>query len=242
MQDYEAETYGDRIAEVYDELNPAPADITEAAKFVVAHAAGGRVLELGVGTGQLALAVAAHGVRVCGLDASAAMLAQLGTKPGAEGVVRVLGDMTALPVIGPFEVMAVIRNTLANLGSAEGQQRCLHSAAGCLSPSGMLVVEGYIRPVPAGNQMIRVSHVGMDKVVLRAATYNPDTGVVNGSIIMLQPNGIRMYPVIARDFDIDELDAMAAAAGLARVELWSDWNCSRYRAEDTRYVAGYRRS
>src|SRR5919197_3333231 len=112
MEGYGAETYGDRIAEVYDQLQVDRHD-TDACVALLAGLAGtGPVLELGVGTGRVALPLAARGLQVHGIDASQAMVEKLRAKPGGEAVRVTVGDFAEVPVEGRFPLVFVVFNTL----------------------------------------------------------------------------------------------------------------------------------
>src|SRR4029453_5650142 len=155
VEGYEPGTYGDRLADVYDDWY---SDVTDAEATVerVRALAGdppGPVLELGAGSGRLAVPLAARGLEVWALDASAAMVERLRGKPGGAAVHAVVGDMAALD-LGPgapatFAVVLCAYNTLFNLTDTESQRRCLARVAGVLAPGGRVLVEAFVPP-PAG--------------------------------------------------------------------------------------------
>ncbi len=120
MNDYGPATYGDRIADVYDDLPGVPGDTDAAVAFLAELAGSGRVLELGIGTGRVALPLAARGVEVVGIDASPAMVARLQAKPGGQAIPVVLGDLADVDAAGPFTLAYVVFNTFfALLDQAE---------------------------------------------------------------------------------------------------------------------------
>src|SRR5215472_7068200 len=127
--------YGDRWADVYDEhhaqMDPAPA-----VEFLAGLAGGGRVLELAIGTGRVALPLAARGIAVEGVDASAAMVDQMRAKPGGEAIPVIIGDMAQVPVDGPFRLVYLVFNTLFGLLSRARQADCFRGVARVLGPEG----------------------------------------------------------------------------------------------------------
>ncbi len=133
MRDYDLATYGDRIADDYDRLH-AHLDPTAAVDTLAELAGGGAVLELGIGTGRIALPLAARGVAVSGVDASAAMIEKLRAKPGGQGIAVHAGDFAEVPAPGPFSVIFVAFNTFFVLESQDAQVRCFENAAARLSP------------------------------------------------------------------------------------------------------------
>ena len=167
MRGYSASTYGDAFADVYDEWYPAGADTAVVVEALRRLAGGGPVLELGCGTGRLCLPLADAGLAVVGLDASAAMLARLRRKPGADRLTLVEADMTDFEVATPpgpappggpgaagFRLVFVAFNTFFNVASEEGQRACMRAVARHLQPGGPLGA-GVLRPgeppAPAGD-------------------------------------------------------------------------------------------
>lgn len=139
------DSYGDAIADVYDELMaPVAAETAAAVEFLAGLCPGGRALELGVGTGRVAVPLAARGVRVHGIEASRQMLARLRDKPGGAAVGITVGDFAMVPVAGEFDLVYVVFNTLCALVSQDAQVACLDRAAGRLRPGGRLVVELFV--------------------------------------------------------------------------------------------------
>jgi SAM-dependent methyltransferase len=158
---YRPSTYGDRFADVYDDWYHDVSDVDATVERVAALAGprGGRVLELGAGSGRLAVPLAGAGLDVWAVDASAAMLERLRAKPGGEAVHTVVDDMAELaaPELaapGPdggagFAVALCAFNTLFNLTDTPAQARCLGRVAELLAPGGRLLVEAFVPP-PSG--------------------------------------------------------------------------------------------
>src|SRR6266700_6882402 len=136
MPRYEASTYGERIASVYDVLYPPGPDVDEAVELLAGLAGTGRVLELGIGTGRVAVPLAARGVDIQGIDVSEAMVAELRAKPGREAIPVTLADLTHVPVEGAFRLIYVAFNTFFVLMTQEAQVACLQSVAERLTGDG----------------------------------------------------------------------------------------------------------
>ena len=146
MEGYRPESYGDRIADVYDELfgdvSDVPATVAFLDSLVAARPA--RILELAVGTGRLAIPLAGLGHHVTGIDVSAAMLARLRSADGGQRVAAVLGDMVDDLPAGPFDVVFVAFNSLFMLTDPVRQQAVFAAVATCLPPGGAFVVEAFV--------------------------------------------------------------------------------------------------
>src|SRR5581483_9804184 len=146
MEGYDAATYGERIADVYDEWYAEAAFLeTEAAVAKLAELAGeGPVLELAVGTGRVALPLAQRGLEVHGIDASEAMVAKLREKPGGDAIPVTIGDFADVAVDGRYALVYVVFNTLFALESQDEQVRCFRNVAARLEPGGAFVVEAFV--------------------------------------------------------------------------------------------------
>ena len=135
--------YGDRWAAVYDDHH-RQADPGPAVEFLAGLAGDGRVLELAIGTGRVALPLAARGIAVEGIDASAAMAERLRAKPGGRAIPVTIADMAQVPVSGPFRLVYLVFNTLFGLLSQARQAECFASVARVLDPAGMFVIECFV--------------------------------------------------------------------------------------------------
>ena len=250
MEGYDASTYGDRFADVYDDWYDDPADTDAAVGFVTGLLdtggtadPGPTVLELGVGTGRLALPLAAAGLRVTGLDASDQMLARLATKPGGDQVAAVAGDMAGPLPDGPFDLVLVARNTLFNVASAEGQAACLAEVARVLRPGGRFVVEAFVpNDEPAPTSSVEVRSITADRVLLFVDRHDPDTGEAWSSFVDIGADGITLRPCHIRYLDPGALDDLAAAAGLVLDRRTGGWDGSPFDDASTHHVSVYRRA
>lgn len=153
MEEYGPATYGDRIAEVYDELvgRWVEAETPAAVEFLAGLAGPGPALELGIGTGRVALPLAARGIPVHGIDASPAMVARLRTKPGGEGIPVTVGNFADVGVEGNFRLIFCVFNTFFALLTQEDQVRCFQNVTRHLTRHrGLCARPRPVRPGPAG--------------------------------------------------------------------------------------------
>lgn len=250
MEGYDASTYGDRYADVYDEWY---ADVTDVAACTTHLAAlverlgGGPVLELGVGSGRLALPLAELGLEVHGIDASSAMLDRLQAKPGGAGIHVTLGDMAelALPAPPAFTVVFVAFNTFFNLTSAAAQQRCLTRVADLLAPGGAFVLEAFVPSDdlgPGAEAAVAPRRITADEVVLTVSQVDRGAQTITGQHVHLRESGIRLRPWHLRYATPDQLDEAAEAAGLQLVERAAGWGQQPFTASSGVHVSTYRRS
>nr|WP_283251017.1 class I SAM-dependent methyltransferase [Rhabdothermincola salaria] len=225
----------------------------------------GPVLELGVGTGRLAIPLAATGLTVIGVDASKAMLDRLAAKPGGVRVHPLLADMGDLLVeaahdlapgeheatptrlgpdaIGAFALVFAAYNTFFNLTTDDAQRRCLHQCARLLAPGGALAVEAFVptdEDVPRTSLDVRT--VRADAVVLTATEHDAAAQVIQGQHVELTEDGVRLRPWRVRYLTPEQLDEAAAAAGLVRTERWGGWDGRAFDASCDTHVSVYRRA
>src|SRR6478752_9879855 len=235
MDGYDPATYGDRFASVYDDWYEGITDAATCAALLadladLGHdAGGGPVLELGVGTGRLALPLSALGVQVVGVDTAAAMLEELAAKPGGEAIEVVVGDM-AEPPVGDrsFAVVFVAYNTLFNLVDPADQQRCFAAAARHLVPGGSFVVEAFVPAPGQAQQSVAPRTIAADRVVLSVSQTDPGRQEAMGQYVDITEQGIALRPWHIRWTTPDQLDEMAADAGLVLADRWADWERSPF--------------
>jgi len=254
MRGYEAWSYGDAFADVYDDWYADVSDVaaTTAVLAELALAAGGPVLELGVGSGRLAVPLADRGLTVWGLDASTAMLERLRARPGGDRVRAVVGDM-ADPVAAlaatpgapsAFGLVACTFNTLFLLTSEEAQQACLRAAAGLLGPGGAVVVEAIVpaEGLAGVEQVLEPKTIEVDRVVLTVSRHDPARQRVTGQHIELRESGTRLRPWVLRYLRPAQLDALAATAGLGLESRWAGWDRCPFDTTSTAHVSVYRQA
>jgi len=247
MDGYGAHTYGDRHAEVYDEWYGVdgglaltrigtPADVADG---VARLAGGGPVLELGVGTGRLALALADRSLDVTGLDASGAMLDRLRAKPGSQRLTLVKGDMAAPPGLadGSFAVVLVGFNTYFNLTTAEAQSACMVSTARLLRSGGRLLMEAFVPDPEVARDGVSVREVDLDRVLLDVVKVDQAEQVITGQRIEISAAGNRLFPYVLRYATPEQLDVMATTAGLVLEDRWEDWHGTTFDDRSPAHVS-----
>ncbi len=243
MRGYDDQSYGDGFADVYDDWYAGISDVEATTAALLDLAAGGPVLELGIGTGRLALPLAAAGAEVHGVDSSPAMLDRLTAKPGAEAVHATPGDMVDGLPEGPFSLVFVAYNTFFGLLTEERQQACMHAVASRLRHGGAFAIEAFV-PDPehesASNVTVRSMHV--DRVVLSVSRADPAAQRAEGQYIdITESGGVRLRPWSIRWSTPAQLDEMAAIAGLRLTDRWGGFERTPFEADSARHVSVYRR-
>lgn len=240
---YDSTSYGDGFADVYDEWYAEVTDVAATVSMVLGLAGpGGRVLELGVGTGRLAAPLAGAGLRVTGIDSSAAMLERIPTQPGGDEVVAICGDMVRDLPDEPFDVCLVAYNTLFNLQGATEQRACFEAVAERLRPGGRFVVEVIVPDptAPAGGN-VSVRSIAVDRVVLSVSDHRPHDQRTTGQFVELtESGGVRLRPWAIRWAPPDELDAMADSAGFVLEARFADMSRTPVTTDADQHVSIYR--
>jgi SAM-dependent methyltransferase len=239
--EYGPSTYGDRIADVYDQWFSVPVDTDEAVAFLADLAGPGPVLELGIGTGRLALPLKQRGVEVHGIDSSEAMVAKLRQKPGGADVPVTLGDFADVPVEGRYRVIFVAFNTLFGLLTQEDQVRCFQNVADHLTDDGLFVVQAFVPDLARfdRNQRIQTEVVGNDSLVIGASELDAVHQRVRSVHVVLTETETRLFPVRIRYAYPSELDLMARLAGLRLLDRWEDWSKTPFRPSSEGHVSVY---
>jgi SAM-dependent methyltransferase len=244
MESYRASTYGDRIAECYDDLYEASMNTTATVDLLEELAGKGRALELGIGTGRVAVPLAARGVQVEGIDASKAMVAKLRLRPGGEDIPVAMGDFADVAVEGTFRLIYVPFTTFFALPSQAEQIRCLRNVASHLEAGGWFVLDAFVPDLVRfhGGQCVSVPRVEADSVLLDVARHDPLTQTIHSSHVLLSDASVRLYPVVLRYAWPAELDAMALVAGLTLAHRYADYTRRPFDAASSRHVSIYRPS
>lgn len=247
MRGYDDRSYGDGFADVYDEWY---ADVTDVAatvaRMVDLAGPGGRVLELGVGTGRLAVPMASAGLQVVGIDSSEAMLARLAAADPGRRVDSRRGDMVDDLPDGPFDVALVAYNTIFNLLDASLQRRCFAEVAVRLGPGGAFVVEAHVpgddSTDSAATSDVAVRSMAVDHVVLSISTNTPGEQRVEGQFVQFsESGGVRLRPWSIRWATPAQLDEMATAAGLVLESRTADMAGTAFTDDSDEHVSVYRK-
>jgi SAM-dependent methyltransferase len=218
--------FGEDVASRYDDGASAmfdPAAVTPVVEFLAGLAGDGRALELGVGTGRIALPLAGRGIPVAGIDDSEAMVARLRAKPGGAEVEVTLGDFSTTRVPGEFSVVYLVFNTIFNLVTQDAQVACFENAAAHLGPGGRFVIETSVpdlQLLPPGQTIVpfRADAQGLGFDVYDVVTQRFSSqhyGFVDGRV--------EASPVEFRYAWPAELDLMARIAGMTLESRFGDW-------------------
>jgi SAM-dependent methyltransferase len=231
--------YGRVWAEDYDRLFEERDDPEMVATFVAKLAPGGSVLELGVGTGRLAISLLTAGLAVTGVDASPEMLSRLRARPGSEQLEIIEGDFVSVQAGGPHDVVLIAFSTLFLVPSQEGQLACLANARRHLHPGGFVVVEAF---VPDHSRWTRGQNVSVGDLHARGASlklsvHDPVQQLISTQEVIFGPAGSSLRPNRLRYAWPAELDAMALASGLRPVHRWADWTGAPFTAASTSHVS-----
>jgi SAM-dependent methyltransferase len=235
-------SFGEDVAEMYRDVQRG--DELAAVAFLEQLAGRGPVLELAIGTGRIALPLAARGIRVDGVDISPAMIAQLRAKPGSEEISVTVGNFADVPVPGNYRLIFVVWNTLFNLLTQEDQVRCFENVANHLTDDGSFVVEAF---VPAflyrlrNDQYVDAKAIRVDEVRLDVLRHDMATQMIEESHVSLSSAGVRLNPVVQRYAWPSELDLMARIAGLRLKYRWGGWNREPFNSTSSTQVSVYGR-
>lgn len=233
--------YAKRFAEFYDDWFGMLPD-TEGTVACLAELAGsGPVLELGIGTGRVALALKERGLEVHGVDDSEEMVTQLRAKPGGDGIPVTIGDFSEVPVEGTFSLIFLASGTFFELPSPEAQLRCFQNVAKTLAPGGLFVFDSLMPDASrsSNNQEMRIVPTQGDQLVLQFRQYYPHEQHYTSDYVIIRDNGIRHMQVKFRYAWPAELDLMARLAGLRLRDRWGSWRQCPFTAASTHHVAVY---
>ena len=238
--------WGKELAEIYDSVYASgydPSHLEPMVDFLVDVSSGGPVLEFGVGTGRLALALCARGLSVSGVELSPHMVKQLEGKPGADAIPVVVGDMRTTRVSGDFRLVYLVANTIMNVTTQEDQLEVFANAADHLEPGGHFVVAVLVpqlSSVPPG-EIGRVFTLESDHVGIE--TFDDPVGQIAWSHHWMDVDGrLVQHSAPYRYVWPAELDLMARMAGLYLRERWSDWHRSPFTSDSPQQIAVYEKA
>lgn len=242
MKDFTPESFGELNAEDYDALHD-PGTTEASIDLIETLANGGKTLELAIGTGRVAVPLAARGLEVHGVEASPLMVDQLRAKEGGADIPVLISDMSEFQLDTRFDFAFLIFNTLFNLTSQEAQVRCFQTVADHLEPGGAFLIEAFVPYVTTftDNQRLRTRHVGMESVFLEAITHDPVEQMFNYQRVLMKPDGNQMTPLPMRYAWPAEIDLMARLAGLKREARWGSWDGKPFTGKSEMHVSLYRK-
>lgn len=218
-------TFGKETAAAMREL--ARGDEEYAVTFLRTWAGEGPALELGIGTGRIALPLAATGIRVDGIDISPHVVEQMRTKPGGDQINVTIGDFADLPVEGTYPLIYCPGNSFFNLLTQDDEVRCFQNVAAHLTEDGAFVVESMVPDFLYRldeHQYVQAEMIGVQQVGIDVLRHDPVNQMLDESHVSFSANGIRFNPVVQRYAWPAEMDLMARIAGLRLAERWIGWN------------------
>lgn len=240
MKGYDLSSYGERVADVYDDWLHA-LDSAQAVAALAELAGEGPVLELGIGTGRIALPLQERGHEVHGIDASLAMLEKLRAKPGGERVRTTVGDFADVAVEDSYGLVFVAANTFFGVLTQDDQVRCFRNVQERLR-GGVFVIEAFVPDLARFDPgRLSVRQVELDSVRLEASRHDPVSQQIDGQAIELRQHGARFFPFRIRYAWPSELDLMARLAGLRLRERWGGWSKQPFTAASRHHVSVYER-
>jgi SAM-dependent methyltransferase len=233
--------FGEEIAQRYDQSAGQefePAAIESTVDFLAGMARGGAALELGIGTGRIAVPLAERGVAVSGIDLSEAMVAKLREKAGGAAIPVTIGDFAATRIDGTFTLAYLVFNTIMNLTTQDAQVACFTNAAAHLDPGGRFVVEVMVpelQRLPFGETIrpftVTPTRLGFDEYDLVTQ------GLVSHHYRAGGENGLDVWSIPFRYAWPAEYDLMARLAGMTLRERWSGWQREPFTAESAKHVS-----
>lgn len=242
---YKPSTYGDRIAEYYDDwvAHALPQDLDQTVDVLRDLAGAGPILELGIGTGRIALPLAESGVEVHGIDASERMVAELRKKSGGAEIPVRMGDFSSFDLGQQFSLVFVVFNTFFALLTEEAQRSCFRSVAAHLHNGGRFLLEVFVPDLSRFDrgQRVSVRRIETDLVQIDAALLDEQRQQINSQHIVITESGTRLLPVQLRFAWPEQLDQMAAEAGLALENRWSSWNREQFNQSSGMHISVYKK-
>jgi len=233
--------FDDRVAAGYDKASAVmfdPSVVDPPVDFLAGLAGDGSALELGIGTGRIALPLSRRGVRVQGIELSPAMVDRLRAKPGADDISVTIGDFATTRVQGTFGLAYLVYNTIMNLTSQDEQVACFRNVAAHLEPGGCFVIEVVVpdlRRLPPGETVrafaVSPTYVGFDEYTDMTAQilYSHHYRVAGDKLEVFSAPFRYVWP--------SELDLMARIAGMTVRERWSGWNREPFTSESTSHIS-----
>ena len=228
------------VAQRYEVLWPHlfdPEVVEPAVRFLADLAGHRHALELGIGTGRLALPLSRRGIRVNGIELSSAMVEQLRSQPGSGDIDVTIGDFSTTKATGTFTLAYLVRNTIMNLTTQDAQVECFLNVARHLDPGGFFVIEVIVPPwqrLPPGETVIpfdvNPTHLGFDEIDVATPTSSSHHyRFVDGETKTFSAPFRNVWP--------SELDLMARLAGMALHDRWSDWNREPFTSTSRSHIS-----
>ncbi len=233
--------YATEFADDYDRWFAKPGVTGATVEALAALAGPGPVLELGIGTGRVALPLRELGIEVHGVDGSEAMLRRLHAKPGGTAIPVTIGDFADVPVGGSFSLVYLVGGTFAELPDQADQVRCFANAAARLMPGGLLVLDAHLPEALAAATGPEIVAEGRDHLVLCYRRLDPSAQRYRSHYVIHEDGRTRHLRFEFRYASHGELDLMAGQAGLRLKERWGSWTGAPFTRDSSYHVSVYER-
>lgn len=236
--------FGRQWATTYDRPgNPDPAPAVE---FLAGLASGGPVLELAIGSGRVALPLAARGVTVEGIEASPEMVELMRARPGGDAIPVVVGDMADVEVTGgPYPLIYLVFNTLFNLTGEGRQEDCFRNVARVLAPGGAFVIEAFVpenaASIDKAEQRVEVRSVTEDLVEIRLYRYDREAQTFLRQTLIFSNDGVQLKPFGMHYRWPEQIDELATQAGLHLEARYATWQRQPFGPDSTDHISVYRK-
>lgn len=252
MDSYTSDSYGDRLASIYDrmynEFPPYPGQI----ELLSEYACQGLAVELGIGTGRIAIPLANQGVSVFGIDTSEKMLEVLRERSQGLPITSVIGDASRFDLsAAPVPLIYATFNLLFLLRNREAQISFFQSCKSALGSTGKLVIEVFVprfdEYLPDGaspgyfpsTSAVHVRNIGADYITLFASKNSPDAGIWNFHDIYISQDTVRLFPCVMNYLYPDEIDVIAEVAGMKLTNRFEDWTQRPFTAVSRKHISIY---
>ena len=239
MKNYSDDTYGERVAHTYDDWYTT---VDDGAIDLLSELAGdGPALELGIGTGRIALPLSGRNVKVSGIDASPLMVDKLKSKESSELINLYMGSFADVEVDGKFQLIYIVFNTFFALLSQEEQVRCFRNVASHLTSTGCFLIEAFVPDLNRfnGGQVNWATKVEDEVVELDVGQHDAVNQRVTSQKVVLKDQSVKLYPVQIRYVWPAELDLMAQLAGLRLRDRWGSWQRTPFDSTSGKHISIY---
>ena len=239
MADYDPASFGKHWAPIYDDFYSTMPDEKDCVDCLASLVGPGPALELGIGSGRVALPLARRGTKVHGIEGSPEMVDKLRQKPGGEGLLVKVGDLADVAVDHQYTLIFAVFNTLFYVSNQKDQVRCFANVARRLSPNGLFIVEAAV-PVSGSGRGINVVDLRSDRVLLQVHQRDHVTQRVVQQLVVIDQSGrTRLIGDTYRYIWPSELDLMAMIAGLRLRDRWGDWRRGPFTSSSAKHISIY---
>lgn len=239
MKGYDVSTYGEKMANIYDDIQ-GDRDTNATVEFL-AQFTKNNALELGIGTGRVAIPLAQKGIEVFGIDSSKSMLELLIQKDKGKKVKAELGNFAEFSFNRKFSLIYAVFGTFFCLETQELQVQCFRNVFEHLEKKGVFILECSIPDFSAytRNQNVRLAHMSLGHVIVTTSEHDPVNQRTTSQHVVFTESGIKLLPACVRYAWPSELDLMGQIAGLKLRERWGNWHHSPFSANSLQHVSVY---